>query len=247
MSPVGKKNVVFLPTGADLNSIFNTFELVLSAKILIHQILLIMTKIFFFLIAILAIQLLGNSCRKFSEVSPADNLSKTATNIVDRSTPPLTQDQVSQGILNGTLPPSIVYQYGRVPSNIILPWSSDGGGEESVCDATIIVRSLNGVPIAPNAWGIAVVELDANLNPITEYLFGGCPNCLPLQNYQFSWSLNAQETHWDIFFIYFNAGGVSTVSVKEIFPIGSSDPGGNDVYGHWFVDLHQFNTVLICP
>lgn len=209
-----------------------------------------MTKKNLFLPAILGLLLCFTACQKNTDEETSNPMPAEETPAVtDRTAPPST---ISYQILFGTLPVSAVYNYrGRGGE----PSGGEGGGgglldpapDGFECTPSIRINNAAALSAATEAWAIGLVQLDNNLNPISERLYGDCPNCLPLDlNNAFSWVLAGNSsTRWDMFLIQF--GAVQPVAeVTETFPCNSSDPGGNDTYGEWFIDLHQFNTWMGC-
>ncbi len=209
-------------------------------------------KYFFFLLIGLAG--LFASCQKDTPVESAipEPVSDTQT-AADR-TGPTTTTSISQAILNGSLPVSAVYRNGRGRGGTTGPGNPEGGGMMSApapeysCFPGIRINNAAALSAGTDAWGIGVVRLDNNLNPVSEALYGDCPNCLPLdQNNAFFWQLPGASTRWDIFLIYFDTEGLEySANVTEMFPCNCSDPGGNDTYGIWSSDVHQFDTWMGC-
>ncbi|HFA51275.1 MAG TPA: hypothetical protein ENJ95_19860 [Bacteroidetes bacterium] len=127
------------------------------------------------------------------------------------------------------------------------------------CKASLTVNSVN----VTDVWAFAVVMLDQNQDPFgPEILVGNCPACDPQIEVgdSFSWSVpdngpynvcSSSEVygqHFDILFISLGLDYSANVTENPSTVCCNLIPefNGNDTYGPWEQDLHQFNTLLHC-
>jgi hypothetical protein len=159
-------------------------------------------------------------------------------------------ESLSVQVLNGT---ASVSELIRARSR------GEGGGvvvigdpAPAVCYASLTVNDVFLPGSSSGAWGIAVAMLDDDFNPIgNELLVGNCPSCNPQIQVgeSFSFPVPLQGSRFDILFIP-DGSTESTIDVTEFPPCGWHNTVplfyGDDIYGHWYTDLHQFGTLLSC-